>query len=140
MFRIIIKYSSCSLDMNRIMIKYSSCSLDMYSMILKIFFMFSRYIQIYLLYLFLHSSYRVGLLGDLCFFYHLTLTFGLTIWPYHLALPFGLSIWPYPNIFYVFLSIAPWNGDIQKGLLWFLRKVDKFRYINFSILFSLHDK
>ena len=83
MYRIIIKYSSCSLDMNRMMIKYSSCSLDMYNMIL-IFLMFSRYVQIYLLYLFLHRSYRVGLLGNLCFFYDLTLPFGLTIWPQHL--------------------------------------------------------
>ena len=49
-----------------------------------IFLMFSRYVQIYLLYLFLHRSYRVGLLGNLCFFYDLTLPFGLTIWPYHL--------------------------------------------------------
>ena len=79
-------------------------------MIIKIFLMFSRYIQIYLLYLLLHSSYTSRFVGWFMFF----LSFDLSIWPYHLALPFGLTIWPYPNIFYVFLSIAPWNGDIQK--------------------------
>ena len=39
------KYSSCSLDMYRIIINYSSCSLDMNRMMIKIFFMFTRYVQ-----------------------------------------------------------------------------------------------
>ena len=91
MYRIIIKYSSFSLDMNRMMIKYSSCSLDMYNMILKIFFMFSRYVQIYLLYLFLHRSYTSRFVGWFMFF----LPFALSICPYHLTLAFALSICPY---------------------------------------------
>ena len=73
----------------------------------KIFFMFTRYVQydfknildvlqictdlsiIYCTYFYIVHT-QVGLLGNLCFFYHLTLPFALSICPYHLPLAFGL--------------------------------------------------